>query len=211
MKLDELDQKVWLRTDEHEELIDALEHGAALAAQLASDDKVWRWLIIALHLSVQGACVCALRGRDTIGISVLTEQSAKKMWHWIDVESRANPKSEMPQERLAKMLQLFARVQDTARLPLPHRLVVDESTATDVKSLNSRRNEFIHFVPKSWSLELSRMPRVVHHVCDVIEHLAVKHPTFRHHLDEAKASRIAAALDRIREGIAAWAKARADL
>ena len=55
----------WLRTDEIEEFIDALERAAMFAKQLTDDVKAWKWLIIALHSALQGACVCALTGRDT--------------------------------------------------------------------------------------------------------------------------------------------------
>lgn len=58
-------QEVWVHTDEIGEFIDALEHSADLAEHLVRDDRVWKWLTISLHLTLQGACVCALRGRDT--------------------------------------------------------------------------------------------------------------------------------------------------
>ena len=62
--------EIWLRTDEIEELIGALEHCAELAGTLRSNVNVqrWKWLILALHNTVQGACTCALRGNDSAGI-----------------------------------------------------------------------------------------------------------------------------------------------
>ena len=60
-----MSDQTWLRTDEIEEFIDALEHAAMFARQLTDDVKAWKWLIIALHSALQGACVCALRVHDT--------------------------------------------------------------------------------------------------------------------------------------------------
>jgi len=37
-----------------------------------------------------------------------------------------------------------------------------------IKKLNSLRNEFIHFVPKGWSLEVSGLPQIVDDCLDVI-------------------------------------------
>ncbi len=202
---DDLDEEVWLRTNEVEEFIDALEHSAELAEHLADDVKLWRWLIISLHSALQGACVSALRGRDTAGITMLTEKSAAEVWHWLDVDSRHDPEAPMPKERLAAPLDLFARVRNQRYLPAPHALDTGPEILADVIRLNRLRNKFVHFVPQGWSLELSGMPRIVRHVSEVIEHLAVTHPTFWHHLDQRKRGRISSALKRLRSGVAAWA------
>ena len=206
--LQELEHEVWLRTDEIEEFIDALEHSAKLAEQLPVDLKNWKWIIISLHSALQGACVCALRGRDTAGVTMLTKKSWKEVWHHLDVESRKNPNAKMPAERLARLLDLFKRVRDPALLPPPHTLTADNGAIKDIEKLNALRNDFIHFVPKGLSLELSGMPRIVRNVTEAIEHLAVSHPTFWHHLDEVLQNRISNALNRLSTGVTAWAESR---
>jgi hypothetical protein len=74
----------------------------------------------------------------------------------------------------------------------------------DIKKLNKLRQDFAHFVPKGLSIEVSGMPRIVRHCCDVIEHLAVRHPTFRHHLSEPRLERIQSALTKLRASMDAW-------
>ena len=41
-----------------------------------------------------------------------------------------------------------------------------------VKQLNSFRNEFIHFVPKGWSLELAGLPDICLDCLEVVQFLA---------------------------------------
>ena len=48
----------------------------------------------------------------------------------------------------------------------------------DVTKLNSLRNDFIHFIPGGFSLEVSSLPRIVAHAVEAIKHLPVEHPTF---------------------------------
>lgn len=88
---------------------------------------------------------------------MLTESSAKAVWHWLDVESREDPNSPMPDERLAAMTELYKRVQKIENLKEPHRLSTHDQMNKDVKKLNELRNEFSHFVPKGFSLEVSGM------------------------------------------------------
>lgn len=188
---------IWLRTDEIEGFIGALEHSAELSRTLEHKMGNWKWLILALHNAVQGACTCALRGKDTAGVSMLTKDSAKAVWHWLDNGRRGEPYVPMPPEKLATMIDLYARVRRGKCLEDPFRLPAYQEMSADIRKLNELRNEFIHFVPKGWSLEVSGMPQIVQHCCEVIEHLAVTAPTFGHHLDCERKARIRKALSEI--------------
>jgi hypothetical protein len=82
--------------------------------------------------------------------------------------------------------------------------MADQQTDEDVGKLNGSRNTFIHFVVDSLSLNVSEMPRIVGNRCKVIEHLAIRHPTFLRHLDDAKQERIAKALSMIGLAMDDW-------
>jgi hypothetical protein len=117
----EAQKENWLRTNEIEQFIGALEFAAELLPSAMSDNSRWKWAIVALHNALQGVFVCALSGADTAGISFLNEKSGEKMWHWLDVTSRSQPKNLPPNERLAEILILFERVKNPIYLenPLP--------------------------------------------------------------------------------------------
>jgi hypothetical protein len=186
----------WLRTNELEEFIGALEFAAEIIPSVANDPARWKWVIIALHNALQGVCVCALRGADTSGISVLDKDSGAAMWHWLNVDSREPEHPPPPKEKLAKTLELYKRTKKDEYLdnPLPSNAARDE----DIRRLNSLRNEFIHFVPKGLSIELSGMPRIVRSVCFCVEHMAVNFPTFEHHFKDGHRDRISGAVVALR-------------
>jgi hypothetical protein len=184
--------EVWLRTDELKEFIGALEFAAELLPSTTRDISRWKWEIVALHNALQGSFVCALSGADTAGISFLNDRSGDKMWRWLDATSRSQPEISPPNERLAEILILFERVKNSAYLHAPLRS--NDQIDHDVRRLNDLRNDFIHFVPKALSIELSGMPSIVASVCCCIEHLAVVSPTFDHHFREGHRERISSAL-----------------
>lgn len=51
------------------------------------------------------------------------------------------------------------------------KFVPNGSQGCSIKELNDLRNEFIHFVPKGWSLEVSELPRIFTDCLDFIEFL----------------------------------------
>lgn len=191
----ETEKETWLHTNEIEQFVGALEFAAELLPSAINDPSYWKWEIVALHNALQGAFVCALSGADTAGISFLNKKSGEKMWHWLEVTSRSQPEVPPPSERLAEILVLFERVKNPIYLENP--LPSDERADSDVKMLNDLRNDFIHFVPRSWSVELSGMPRIANTVCRAIRYLAVEFPTFSHHFRRDEAARIKAGLLRL--------------
>jgi uncharacterized protein (DUF4415 family) len=198
------DVGVYFGTDEVKDLVGAVEHSAELAQEL-DDSANWKWLILALHNAVQGACVCALRGDDSIGHTMLTPKSGRKKLESLEVSRKSTGKASYSADRLDEMLELYEKVSSADWLPAPQRLARQSKRDRSIKLLNDLRNKFVHFVPQGWSLELSGMPLIVDHACEVIEHLALVHPTFARHMDDRIRKRLADALTTIRDGVAAWA------
>jgi len=188
----------WLKTDEIEEFIGAIEFCADLSNSIRSDIRRWKWLILAMHNALQGCFVCALRGVDTSGITMLKNKSADAVWQWLNVDSRIENPPPAPKEELAPMLDLYRRVRNVKYLQEPYRLPTHQQMNKDIIKLNLLRNKFSHFTPQGFSLEISGLPRIIGHCSDIIEHLAITHPTFWHHPTENRRSRIEGAIASIR-------------
>lgn len=156
----------WLRTDEQEEAIFALEAVAEWSKRLEKEIGYWRWVVLALHNAAQGLMVLALRGSD--GLQPLRNDIAAK---WLTAHREGGP---YPVEKLDAFLNLYKKVQsDKMRYSVHSKNVVaPPAQGRSMRKLNALRNEFVHFSPKSLSLEVSGLPQICLDCLALVEFLA---------------------------------------
>lgn len=187
----------YLRLDEREDVINALEHAAQTAKTLDEHPLNWKWVIIAVHNALQGALVCTLSG--THGTGALSNNSMKEMWEWFEV-SRTDPKTTYPNEWLAPPFELYQRAKKQDYMgeydgtPLQTTTEQDD----DVERLNNLRRDFMHFTPKGWSIETAGLPRIVLNAIAIIETLLLSHPANTFRLEPEQTNRIKQALATLR-------------
>ena len=165
----------FLRTGEHEEAVRSLEWTARQADEVSSDPYLWKWVLISLHNAVQGFMVLSLWNGN--GLLALRDRVAAK---WIAAHEDGGP---YPVEKLDEFLNLYSKVKNASNFhfegvgPFLPGSTHDES----IKRLNDFRNEFIHFTPKGWSLELAVLPRICLDALDVVQ-FYVESPALRWHV-----------------------------
>jgi hypothetical protein len=155
-----------LRTNEHEEAASALEALAEWAERVEKDIGYWRWVVLALHNTVQGSMVLALRGSD--GLRPLRDDIAAK---WLTAYRDGG---QYPIEKLDSFLNRYKKVQSDTMLFFVHsrKVIPSRTLGRSVKKLNSLRNDFVHFLPRSWSLEVSGLPEICLDCLALVEFLA---------------------------------------
>lgn len=151
----------YLRTDELRELVEALRKVADELAAAETDAYAWKWAIIAMQNAVQSAIVAAISATDQLG--ALTKKAARA---WL--EAYENDRADYPEPWLASFLELYGRAK--ARTGFPATPEID----ADLKRLVEFRNDFIHFTPKGWAIQLAGLPRILGNALAVVEHLAWK-------------------------------------
>lgn len=156
----------WLRTTEHEEATSALEAVAEWSGRVEREIGYWRWVVLALHNTTQGFMVLALRGSD--GLRPLRNDIAAK---WLTAYREGG---QYPVEKLDSFPNLYKKVQSDTMLFFVHSKKVIPSRTLDrsMTKLNSLRNDFVHFLPKSWSLEVSGLPEICLDCLALVEFLA---------------------------------------
>ena len=156
---------LWLRTDETEEAVSALEMLAETAPFLLTDSYRWKWAIIATHNALQGFMVLALRQGN--GLLALKDEIAAQ---WLKAYREDG---NYPVEKLDNFLNLYKKVKSDRMLCYVHsrKFIAAPDHNRSVRKLNELRNEFIHFVPKGWSLELTGLPEICLCCLEVIEFL----------------------------------------
>lgn len=159
----------WLRTDETQEAVLALQLVSEQLTnlELTGNLHYWNWVIVSLHNALQGFMVLALRGSNNV--NVLTEECAIE---WLAAVERGDGK--YPEPKLDKFLNLYKKIK-SARMEMYVNSKTFKPSGTQgrsVKLLNSYRNDFIHFVPKGWSIEVSGLPQVIGDCIGIISFLA---------------------------------------
>ncbi|MDP3678790.1 MAG: hypothetical protein Q8R23_06845 [Methylotenera sp.] len=146
---------LYYRTDEENEAADALLMAARFAEEVISDIRMWRWVIIALHNAVQGFMVLSLRHGN--GLTALTEKSAAAWLAAYEADSTT-----YPDEKLDSYLCLYKKIKSTnyGTIGGNQNYVPQGSQDRSIRKLNRIRNDFSHFTPKGWSLELAGLPRI---------------------------------------------------
>lgn len=155
----------YLRTDEAEEAVSAIEMVSESVTMAKSDIYRWKWALIALHSGVQGFMVLALRGGN--GLAALKDEVAAA---WLEAHEKNRP---YPEERLDTYENLYKKVKSDRMLMYGHskKFVPVGTQGGSINRLKDLRDEFIHFVPKGWSLEVSGLPTLFADCLDFIDFL----------------------------------------
>ncbi|OPY67800.1 MAG: hypothetical protein A4E57_02119 [Syntrophorhabdaceae bacterium PtaU1.Bin034] len=156
----------WLITDGAVETVSAFEVLAEETQRLTSDPYRWKWAIIALHSGLQGAMVLALQGSH--GLHTLREEDAKR---WLDAYEKGGP---YPGNlKLDCFPSLYKKIKSDKMLKYAdsRKFVPKGTQGSSIKLLNRLRNEYIHFTPRVWALDLIGLPAMALDCIDIAEFL----------------------------------------
>jgi len=185
-------KNLWLRTDEYEEAVRSLEWAFFISQSLETDPYFWKWFLITLHNSAQGFMILALWQGN--GLLTFRPNISKR---WLEAYRSGEP---YPIEKLDNFLNLYLKVKDSDFLSSAgaHCFTPGDTHDYSLRKLNSIRNEFIHFTPKGWSLELTGLPKICLDTLDLIEWLGWHSNAFmwRKRIHDVRAKR---ALNKLRK------------
>ena len=176
----------WLRTDGKENAVDSLEMTAQLLIQLKDTNmsRLWKWISISLFNALYGFCICAIQGTNSDRVKELDRKTGRfkdKLISFQGALKRTQEDRWMRQYTPSRTLSLTS----------------DQKKSIE-KMKNDIRNNFEHFIPKGWSIEISGMPKIVSDVVDVIEFLALSSGNCLWDLDSNHEKRITDAIGKIR-------------
>jgi len=150
---------------------------------MVSDDaQAWKWLALALHAAVQGALVCHLVTTAS-PLGAVTNRNAEE---WVDYfdKSRSDSTFRPPRTRLLDLPELIK----LARKPgscgdgreTTHVRVSDQELNWLHRFHSEVRNQFVHFEPMGWALEVSGLPTLAALVSRIISDTLEAGWAFRH-------------------------------
>ena len=174
--------ELWIRTDETEDVAASLRHALKSLSFVEADDQAWKWVALALHSALQGACVCHLVTTAS-PVGAVTERNAKE---WLDYfeASRIDPKLVSPQTYLMTLPDLLKTVRkprSAGDASNPEGVTLTDSELEWLKHFHDViRNQFIHFEPLGWSIEVSGIPKVGVLIARIIREILDMGWAFRH-------------------------------
>jgi hypothetical protein len=172
----------WIRTDEADDVAGSIRHAIRVAQFVGEDPLAWKWVVMALHSALQGACVCHLT-TTAAPVGAVTNRNADE-WLVYFEDSRTDPNAKPPKTHLMGLPDLLTAVGK------PHS-AGDRSNAAGVAISESElrwlrrfhkdiRNQFVHFEPMGWSIEVSGIPEIAKLVARIIGEILRIGWAFRH-------------------------------
>lgn len=150
----------WVETDEAEDVAGSVRHVLRSWALAADDPQAFRWAALALHAALQGACVCHLTTTAS-PVGAVTERNAGE---WMDyfARSRTDPDARPPGTYLMALPDLLKTIRKPDSIGRgehdPGIALTDGEFNWLRRFHDDIRNQFVHFSPQGWSIEISGLP-----------------------------------------------------
>ena len=161
---------VWLSTNESVETVSDFEMFAEQLKRITGDPHRWKWAVIALHSGLQGMIVLALKGSDYMNV---IRHDEKKLYSEVSDDKRSG-KSPRNNQTLIRFTDLYVWIKRNKILMYTdcRKFVPRGTQGRSIKTLNRLRNEFVHFTPRVWGLDLGGLPRIASDCLEIAEFLA---------------------------------------
>lgn len=155
-------KETWLRTDEREDILASLRMVNRSCDASIDDLSAWKWIVNGTHSTLQGAMAWHLGfGNDLLVAS--PEDAAT----WLDAHENGAPYPEMMMDDFLSLYKKF-KTHDI----LGYRFRPNGTQGGNIRRLNRFRNQFVHFMPQGWSIELSDMPAICVDCLGIVAHVA---------------------------------------
>ena len=145
----------WLRLTEKTNALDYLEKAYSFISQTETDVFAWKWVILALHSALYGFAICACQGTNRYNVSFKTKKGKEKLIDFNKALKLCQNPNWMRMYIFSKHLQLSKQQEES------------------VRRLKEIRDEFEHYIPTSWIIEIHGMPCITIDVLEVIRFLAL--------------------------------------
>ena len=165
-----------IRTDSVHEAVTALESLSLLLQRVYTDATQWKWILQALHSALQSFMVASLQGTSPVRVlAPLTKNQEKRLANGKSVERKLKP-----------FLELYGCIKDEQMMgqyTVSNHFSPNSTQDDHVRELNRLRNEFVHFTPKSYIVDVWDLPALALDVIGIIGFLAFESENVPWHYD----------------------------
>jgi len=153
----EIDRSRFMELSEEINALDYLEKTCFFITQAKNDTMAWKWVILSIHLAIYGFAICALKG-TCAPLTVMYK----------------NKKDEEMLISFPKAIERCQKAEYMRMTVWSKPLVVTEEQQKSIDKMHKVfRNNFEHFAPCGWIIEISGMPKIVTDCLEVARFLAL--------------------------------------
>lgn len=164
----------YLCFSEETNALDYLEQAYHYIYKTEININAWKWVILTLHGALYGSAICACKGTNPDNVKKKTKKGIIK-------------------QKLISLDEALELCQDPSwmRMTIDSKYLQlsDQQRESIWKLKHLLRNNFEHYIPKGWSIEIHGMPQIALDVLEVIRFLALETGNYVH-LNEAQKRRI---------------------
>lgn len=172
----------WIRTNEVEDVAGSIRHVIRASQFVGEDSIAWKWVVMALHSALQGACICHLT-TTAVPVGAVTERNASEWLAYFE-DSRTNRNAKPPKTHLMGLPDLLAAVRkpySAGDRSNAAGVAISECELRWLRGFHKNiRNQFVHFEPMGWSIEVSGIPEIAKLVARIIGDILQIGWAFRH-------------------------------
>lgn len=167
--MSQIDHPLVFEINEQLDTLNSLEFVRETLPKVINDKRYWKWVIIGLHNALQGFMVLALRGSASVNV---WRKDKRRAWY----RSFNNNIPFLAVGFLDKFMNLYKAIKSIRMKMFTNSQVFEPSgtQSESVRKLNELRNDFIHFTPKTWVINIHVLPGLVIDVMSIIEFLALE-------------------------------------
>jgi hypothetical protein len=147
----------YLELTEESNALDYLEKAATFLRSAERNPMDWKWVILALFGALYGFMICALKGTNLDNVLLAKKKGGPRLIDFAEAFRRCKDPAWMNMTVYSKVLQLSSR---------------QEESLSQIREL--LRNNFEHYQPCNWSIELHGMPQIAIDALDVIRFLSLE-------------------------------------
>ena|SRR3990167_3541794 len=161
-------QPNFLTTNERTNSVDYLLRSYEFIVQTKTNVHAWKWAIIALHGALYGFAICACRGSNN---------------EFVAPARRTKEGKDLKNPRLIGIDDALEACQNPTKMGMfdrsNHLQLSDQQKNSIRRLISAFRNNFEHYIPRTWLIDLAGMANIFVDVLDVIYFLALKTNNFR--------------------------------
>ncbi len=172
----------WIQTDEVDDVAGSVRHAMRSAEWVGQDSQAWKWVILSLHSALQGACVCHLT-TSAQPVGAVTKKNATEWLEYFE-KSRKDSQLKPPKTYLLAfpaLLKAVSRPNSAGDGSNSIGIALSNGELMDLLRFHEEfRNQFVHFEPRGWSIEVTGIPKIAKLIARMITEMVDIGYAFRH-------------------------------